>query len=65
MTYKTVQGDTFDKIALQFYNDEFQAHLIMQANPQFIKYVILPGGIELKIPEIEESTVNSLPPWMR
>lgn len=65
MIYKTVAGDTFDKIALDFYNDEFKAHFIMQANPNYINYVILPQDINLNIPEIEELPSTNLPPWMR
>ncbi|MTI49707.1 MAG: LysM domain-containing protein [Firmicutes bacterium] len=65
MIYKTVQGDTFDKIALEFYNDEFKAHLIMQANLDYLDYIILPQGVELNIPEVKESQASTLPPWMR
>ena len=65
LVYRTKQGDTFDIIALQFYNDEFKASLLMQANPEHINTVIFPAGVELKIPIISPEAVSTLPPWKR
>lgn len=64
-TYTTKQGDTFDIIALQQYNDEFQASVLMQANPTHISTVIFPAGIILTIPDIEDEAASTLPPWKR
>ena len=33
LEYITREGDTFDALALAYYNDEKQAHVIIQANP--------------------------------
>jgi len=64
-TYITKQGDTFDIIALQQYNDEFQASTLMQANPTHISTVIFPAGVTLTIPDIEDEAASTLPPWKR
>lgn len=63
--YTTMQGDTFDMLALDAYNDEFKAHLIIEANPQYAKVLVFDAGVKLKIPIIEEEAAASLPPWRR
>lgn len=62
----TVEGDTFDALALEFYNDEKLAHYIIQANPEHCNVLIFGAGTELKIPIVENpQTPQSLPPWRR
>lgn len=63
--YVTLQGDTFDIIALDFYNEETKSHLIMQANPQYVDVVVFDADVPLKIPLIEPEAVATLPPWKR
>ena len=63
--YITVDGDTFDIIALDYYADEFKSHLIIQANPQYASTITFKGGIELKVPIIERDKPSTLPPWKR
>lgn len=63
--YVTMQGDTFDILALDAYNDEFKAHIIIQANPQYADKVIFDEGFKLKIPIIQEDVAETLPPWKR
>lgn len=65
ISYTTKEGDTFDILALHFYNDEFQAHQIMGVNPNYIHYISLPPGIILRIPVIEAESSVTLPPWKR
>ena len=64
-TYLTLEGDTFDCIALDFYNEETKSSVIISANPQYRKVITFSAGIELKIPIIEQSASESLPPWKR
>ena len=64
-TYKTLEGDTFDCIALDFYNKETLASIIIQANLKYRKIITFSAGIELIIPIIEQSSADSLPPWKR
>lgn len=64
--YTTRNGDTFDELALQFYDDEMKAHLIIDFNPQYADYIILDEGIDLRIPIYEEEqSADTLPPWKR
>lgn len=63
--YSTVRGDTFDSIALLFYDDEFKANLIMEANPLYIKTIVFESGITLHIPILQEEVADTLPPWKR
>jgi len=61
--YTTMQGDTWDSIALDFYNDEYQAKAIIDANPEYSAVLIFDAGVVLKVPVIEEQAAESLPPW--
>lgn len=63
--YETVDGDTFDIIALSFYGNENYSTKILQANPTYVQHIILPAGITLKIPIIETTAASTLPPWKR
>ena len=64
--YITVEGDTFDDLALYFYNDEKLASTIIQANPDYCDTLIFEAGISLVIPdEASVTTPETLPPWRR
>ncbi len=63
--YTTMAGDTFDMIALDAYNDEFRAVEIIRANAKYAGVVSFDAGITLRIPYLEESAPESLPPWKR
>ena len=65
-TITTVEGDTFDALALEFYNDEKQAWLIIQANLDYCDVLIFEESVELRIPILENKEVpETLPPWRR
>lgn len=62
----TVEGDTFDALALEFYSDEKQAGLIIQANLDYCDVLIFEAGVELQIPIVEFVDLpETLPPWRR
>ena len=64
--YETRYGDSFDQLALEFYNNEKLAHLIMDFNPDYADVIIFDSNIALQIPIYEESqSVESLPRWQR
>lgn len=64
--YTTKQGDAFDSIALEFYNDEFMASLLMAENPAHCDVLIFDAGTVINIPIVENvETTESLPPWRR
>ena len=65
-TVVTVEGDTFDSLALECYDDERQAGLIIQANPDHCDTLIFEGGVALRIPIVENVVLpETLPPWRR
>lgn len=62
--YVCDQGDTFDQIALEYYNDEKQMNVIINANPKYRDTIVFEGGEMLRVPVIEEtSKAATLPPW--
>lgn len=65
-THITVDGDTFDALALDYYNDEKLASTIIQANPDYCDTLIFDAGVSLVIPETYAVTYpETLPPWRR
>jgi len=65
LKYTTVKGDTFDSIALDFYESEYQSQYIMEANPDHIGTLIFEANIELIIPQLQVEASTTLPPWKR
>lgn len=64
--HTTVKGDMFDTLALQYYDEEKLASLIMQANPDYCDVLIFDEGIELIIPDAPATALpETLPPWRR
>lgn len=62
----TVQGDTFDGLALKHYDDEKQASAIIAANLDYCDTLIFDAGVELVIPDAAALTLpETLPPWRR
>lgn len=64
--HKTVQGDTFDALALHYFDEETLASEIIQANPDYCDVLIFDAGVELIIPDEPDVTLpETLPPWRR
>ena len=64
MTYVTKQGDMFDSISKSELGDEKYTDLLIKANIDHRNVYKFPAGVELTIPEIEETeTDDDLPPW--
>lgn len=65
-TITTIEGDTFDRLALEYYNDEKQASLIIGQNLDYCSVLIFNAGVTLKIPIVENLELpETLPPWRR
>ncbi len=67
-TYFTVQGDTWDSIALKFYNNEKLMHCLLKANPKHLKTVVFSANVQLNIPKVDVSIIGTninLPSWRR
>lgn len=71
MSYTTIQGDTWDQIALKAYGSEMATRDIMAENgvlnPECLAVWRFPYGYELTVPELTASTseVSTLPAWRR
>ncbi|WP_234028614.1 tail protein X [Lentibacillus sp. Marseille-P4043] len=65
MKYRTVSGDTFDKVAYEQYGDEKLAINIIEANLEYAHVIIFGAGVELVVPEIDTTPTPNLPPWKR
>lgn len=64
--YTTRQGDTFDELALQVYDSEKKAHLLIEANPDYADVLIFDAGVALTIPVYENTApLETLAPWRR
>ena len=62
----TVKGDTFDALALHYFDDESLASEIIQANPDYCDVLIFDDGVELTIPDEQDVELpETLPPWRR
>ncbi|NJD38454.1 MAG: hypothetical protein FIA89_09080 [Geobacter sp.] len=65
----TVDGDRWDLLAWEYYGDPTLYEPIIAANPEVQIEPVLPAGIRLIIPVLEESLVGDiatseeLPPW--
>ena len=65
-THITAEGDTFDALALEYYNDEKLASTIIQANLDHCATLIFEAGVTLIIPDAATVTYpETLPPWRR
>lgn len=65
-THVTAEGDTFDALALEYYDDEKLASNIIQANPDHCATLIFEAGITLVIPDVSlVKFPETLPPWRR
>jgi len=64
--HRTTYGETWDSISLKYYGTEKLMHLIMEANPQYSGYFVLPEGLVLEIPSPPEKVEDEeLPPWKK
>lgn len=61
----TKHGDSFDILALDYYDDEYMSYIIIEANPNHADTIIFETGVELIIPMIQKVQTATLPPWKR
>lgn len=58
--------ETPDILALKYYNNEFMASYILEANVQYNDVIVYEGGEELVIPVFDTIEDDSTqPPWKR
>lgn len=64
-TYTTISGDMWDKIAYEQMGSVLYTDKLIRANVDYAALFILPAGILLTIPKLEEKKNMELPPWKR
>lgn len=64
-SYTTIQGDTWDIIALRTLGSETEMGRLINANIEQADTVIFPAGIRLVIPDEPDTVSSLLPPWKR
>ena len=64
--YTTNQGDTFDALALDLYDDETLSSEIIKENPDYADVLVFDAGEILYLPVIEDvEQIATKPPWER
>lgn len=65
--YRTRSGDTFDMLAIAFYNEEKLATRIIECNPRHSGTVVFEAGVLLLVPVLEEENTKpeTVAPWRR
>lgn len=63
--YKTIQGDTWDGIAVKVYGDEKYMNELLEANQTYREIIIFPANVSLSLPDIQTQTTTILPPWKK
>ncbi len=67
-TITTVQGDTWDTIALRAYGDTRQTQELMEAreNIRLLDIQVFPGGVVVATPEAQDRyAIDDLPEWRK
>ena len=63
--YKTIQGDTWDGIAVKVYGDEKYMNELLEANQAYREIIIFPANVSLSLPDIQTQTTTILPTWKK
>lgn len=61
----TTQSLAWDQISKSAYKSEKAMANLLRANSDYADYLLLPGGLEIEIPEITIPAIKSVPPWER
>ncbi|MBB5017420.1 nucleoid-associated protein YgaU [Chitinivorax tropicus] len=66
LTHITTAGERWDQLAARYYGDPMLYQDLIAANPQVPLVSVLPSGLPLSIPIIEQARLHEeLPPWKR
>lgn len=58
-------GDTWDMLALDYYDDEMLAPLLLRHNPGYFNVVAFEENVEIVVPVIDEASAAGMPLWRR
>jgi len=68
LTHISRDGERWDLLAFTYYGDANRFEPIMRANPDQIALTVLPGGLSLKVPILDEPATPpdaGMPPWLQ
>lgn len=63
--YTTISGDTWDGIAYKTMGDGMLMDLLIAANQKYAETFVFNAGIELVVPDVEDTTSEDLPEWFQ
>ncbi len=63
MSYITVHGDTWDKIAKEVYGNEKHADFLMKNNFMALDMFVFPEGTIISTPQLPSEMNGDVPPW--
>lgn len=63
--YRTLQGDTWDGIAVKVYGDEKYMNALLEANQVHRERIIFPANVILSLPNVATQATSILPPWKK
>lgn len=63
--YRTLQGDTWDGIAVKVYGDEKYMNVLLEANQVHRERIIFPANVILSLPNVATQATSILPPWKK
>jgi len=61
LTHQSCAGDRWDALALRYYGDATAYGFLLQANPGVPFTPLLPAGMTLQIPILDEAALNPTP----
>lgn len=61
--YTTIQGETWDQIAMKMYGRETAMHHLIAANHEHRLTLFFAAGVELVVPSIPEEREVDIPRW--
>lgn len=59
LTHATSEGDRWDLLADTYYGDSCLMGILLRANPAHAHLAVLPAGLTLVVPVLEEDLVSS------
>ena len=62
-TLTTIQGDTWDRLAKCAYGNELLMDVLLAANTEHLNTAIFSAGVQIAVPETEQTVRSALPPW--
>ena len=62
-TLTTIQGDTWDRLAKRAYGNELLCDVLLAANPEHLNTAVFSAGVQIVVPETEQTVRSAPPPW--